>query len=323
MRKSRFLAGLAALAIGAAGVPAGAQNVPVTLSNPSGTRVIAIEDMTGTALTSLDFGTTRELPFRVRVQDTDYTRSDFSVSATMTNLYIHDGTDYVYGQKIPSSEVSLGSQTNPLNVLGLTATVQTTVNTVTTLADGTICGVLGLTGSSCTLNTTGLTGKVVEDLTMTIDSLADLPNLPIVPQANAEGPFTNPSFATGSAGEADPAKTATPATPLSLVEGDAIASPVLTELDGILAALPLDQVVNPDAVLAALQAQFPLTWGLLSAAQIDTILAATDAVPVPLTAAGVLSLTGTYLSLPTLKVNVPTTATSGNYRGTMVVTGLQ
>lgn len=323
MRKSRFLAGLAAIAIGAAGVPAGAQNVPVTLTNPSGTRVIAIEDMTGSQLASLDFGTTRELPFRVRVQDTDYTRSDFSVSATMTNLYVHDGTNYDYNEKIPSAQVSLGSQANPLNVLGLTATVQPTVNTVTTLADGTICGLLGLSGSSCTLNTTGLTGKVVEDLAMTIDSLADLPDLPIVPQANDQGAFTNPSYATGSAGELDPGKTGTAATALSLVEGDAVLTPVLTELDGALAALPLDQVVNPDSVVAALQSQFPLVWGLLSTAQIDTILAATDAVPVPLTVDGILSLTGTYLSLPTLEVNVPTTAASGNYRGTMVVTGLQ
>ena len=323
MRKSRFLAGLAALAIGAAGVPAGAQNVPVTLSNPSGTRVIAIEDMTGNTLSSLDFGTTRELPFRVRVQDTDYSRSDFSVSATMTNLYLHDGTAYDYTKKIPSAEISLGSQANPLNVLNLSATVQPTVNTVTTLADGTICGILGLAGSSCTLNTTGLTGKVVEDLAMTIDSLADLPTLPIVPQQNQQGPFSNPTYAADTAGELDPARTATPATPLTLAEGDAILAPVLSELDGTLAAPPLDQVVNPASVVAALQAQFPLVWGLLSTAQIDTILAATDAVPIPLTVSGVLSLTGTYFSLPTLGVNVPTTAATGNYRGTMVVTGLQ
>jgi hypothetical protein len=323
MRKSRFLAGLAALAIGAAGVPAGAENVPITLSNPSGTRVIAIEDMTGTALTSLDFGTTRELPSRVRVQDTDYTRSDFSVSAEMTNLYIHDGTAYDYSKKIPSSEISLGSQVNPLSVLNLSATVQTTVNTVTTVTDGAICTVLGLTGSSCTLNTTGLTSKVVEDLGMTIDNLTDLPALPIVPQVNDQGSFDSPSFAAGSAGENDPAKTITPATALTLAEGQAALSPVLTELDTALATLPLDQVVNPDDVVAALQSQFPLVWGLLSTAQVASILAATDAVPVPLTAAGVLSLTGTYFSLPTLGVNVPTTAATGNYQGTMVVTGLQ
>jgi len=323
MRKSRFLAGLAALTIGAAGVPAGAQTVPVTLSNPSGTRVVAIENMTGTKLNSLDFGTTRELPFRVRVQDTDYSRSDFSVSATMTNLYVHDGTDYDYAKKIPSAQISLGSQANPLNVVGLSATVRPTVNTVTTLADGTICGLLGLTGSSCTLNTTGLAGKVVEDLTMTIDSLADLPSLPIVPQVNEQGSFTNPSYASGTAGELDPSKTATPATPLKLAEGNAILAPVLTELDGTLAGLPLGDVVDPAKVVAALQAQYPLVWGLLSAAQIDTILDATDAVPVPLTVSGVLSLTGTYFSLPTLNVNVPTTAATGNYRGTMVVTGLQ
>ena len=326
MRKSRFLAGLAALAVVAVGVPAQAQSVPVTLVNPSGNRVVTIEDMTGANLTTLDFGTSRELPFRVRVQDNDYARRDFSVSATMTNLYVDNAGTPDYTKKIASSDVGLDSQLNPLNVLGVSATVQPVVNTVTTLVDTTLCGVLGLTvvNSACVLNTTNITGKVINDLTINVDNLTTaLPKLPLLPQANEKGPFTNPSYASGTVGFSDPAKTATPATPLLLASGDKDITPVLTELNTAIDALPLASVVNPSDVIAKLQAQLPLVWGLLDTAEINAILAATDAVPVPLTVDGILSLTGTYISLPTLKVNVPTTASAGNYKGTMVVTSVQ
>ena len=322
MRKSRLLAGVAAVASAALTLPAGAQTVPVTLENPSGTRVVTVENMTGSELASLDFGKSRELPFRVKVQDTDYSRTGFSMSSSMTNLYVNNN-GLQYGQKIASAKVSLDSQANPLNVLGVSATVQPIVGTVTTLADSTVCGVLGLVGNNCVLTTTGLTGKVVEDLTMTVDDLAaDVPKLPLVPQANAKGDFTNPSFAAGTAGALDPAKTATTPTELLLVSGGANTAPVLSELDAALDALPLDSVVNSADVMAALQAQFPLTWGLLSQTQLAEVLAATDAVPVALTVNRILTLTGTYMSLPTLKVDA-TNAAAGNYQGTLVVTSGQ
>lgn len=326
MRKSRFLAGLAALSATAMAVPAAAQNVDVTLSNPSGNRVVTVEDMTGSELSSLDFGKTRELPFRVKVQDTDYTRSDFSVSATMTNLYVDDAGTLDYTKKIASSEVSLGSQLNPLNVLNLTATVQPVVGTVTELVDSTICNTLGLVATltgDCTLSTTGLTGKVVEDLTITVDELTDLPNLPIVPQQNEQAAFTEPTYAVGTAGELDPAASATAGTERRLVAGGTNLTPVLTEVDTALSLLGLDSIVNRDDVVADLRSQYGLLWDLLSTAEVEAILAAADVVPVPLTADGVLSLTGTYMSLPTLKVNVPLDAPAGNYKGTMVVTSIQ
>lgn len=322
MRKSRLVAGVAAVASAALTLPAGAQTVPVTLENPSGTRVVTVENMTGTELASLDFGKSRELPFRVKVQDTDYARTGFSMSSSMTNLYVNDN-GLQYGQKIASAKVSLDSQANPLNVLGVSATVQPIVGTVTTLVASTVCGVLGLVGNDCVLTTTGLTGKVVEDLTMTVDDLAaDVPTLPLVPQANAKGAFTNPSFAAGTAGELDPAKTTTAPTELLLVSGGTNTSPVLTELDAALNALPLDSVVNSADVMAALQAQFPLTWGLLSQTELAEVLAATDPVPVALTADQILTLTGTYMSLPTLNVDA-TNAAAGNYQGTLVVTSGQ
>lgn len=326
MRRSRLLAGVAVAASAALTLPAAAQTVDVTLTNPSGNRVVTVEDMTGSALSSLDFGKNRELPFRVKVQDTDYARSDFSVSATMTNLYVDSGTALDYTKKIGSSDVSLGSQTNPLNVLNLTATVQPVVGTVTQLVDSTICNTLGLVATvtgSCTLSTTGLTGKVIDDLTLTVDSLTDLPNLPIVPQQNEQAAFTDPSYATGTAGELDPAKTTTAATQRRLVAGGTNLSPVLTELDAALAPLALDALVNSDAVVADLRSQHALLWDLLTAAEVQSILAAADAIPTALTAADVLSLTGTYMSLPTLKVNVPTDAAAGSYKGTMVVTSMQ
>lgn len=326
MPKSRLLAGLAALSVTALAVPAGAQNVGVTLDNPSGNRVVTVEDMSGAQLSSLDFGKSRELPFRVKVQDTDYTRSDFSVSATMTNLYVDDGGTLDYTKKIASSKVGLGSQVNPLNVLNLTATVQPIVGTVTELVDSTICNTLGLVTTvtgNCTLTTSNLTGKVVEDLTITVDELSDLPNLPIVPQQNEQDVFTEPSYAVGTAGELDPNATTTPATPRRLVAGQTNLSPVLTELDAALNLLALDSIVDADKVVADLRSQYGLLWDLLTTDEVNAILAAADVIPVALTADGVLSLTGTYMSLPTLKVDVPTDAAAGNYKGTMVVTSIQ
>lgn len=324
MRRSRFLAGVAVLVSTAMAVPASAQTVPVSLENPSGSRVVTVETMSGSELTTLDFGKTREVPFRVKVKDTDYARRDFAVSATMTNLYLDNGAGLEFSKVIPSAEVRLNSQVNPVNVVGLTATVQPVVSTVTNLVDSTICKTLGLITAllgNCTLNTTDLTAKVIGGLTLTVDELTDLPNLPIVPQPNAEGAFVDPSYVGAAA--ADPNKTSTPATELALVTGGTNLTPVLSELDAAVEALPLDAVVNSSDVISALRERFGIAWDRLTDEEVQVVLAAADVVPAPLTSDNLRSLTGTYLSMPTLTVDVPTDAAPGNYKGTMVVTSIQ
>lgn len=324
MRRSRFLAGVAVLVSTAMAVPASAQTVPVSLENPSGSRVVTVETMSGSELTTLDFGKTREVPFRVKVKDTDYARRDFAVSATMTNLYLDNGAGLEFSKVIPSAKVRLNSQVNPVNVVGLTATVQPVVSTVTNLVDSTICKTLGLITAllgNCSLNTTDLTAKVIGGLTLTVDELTDLPNLPIVPQPNAEGAFVDPSYVGAAA--ADPNKTSTPATELALVTGGTNLTPVLSELDAAVEALPLDAVVNSSDVISALRERFGIAWDRLTDEEVQVVLAAADVVPAPLSIDNLRSLTGTYLSMPTLTVDVPTDAAPGNYKGTMVVTSIQ
>ncbi len=334
MRKTRLATSLAAmaalsgLALGASGAPVSAQSVPVTLQNTTSARTLHVESMTGQSLSSLDFGSVRSLPFRVRVVDSSFTRTPFTVSATMTNLYLDSG-GLQYGTKIPSSGVSLGSQANPLNILGVSAAVQPLVNTVTTITDATICAALALamTGltPACTITTTGLTGNV-QNLNVTVD-LAALSNLPLLPQANQTGPFTNAEFGAGTVGDGDTAGKAAAAslspTPKQVVSGAPVSTPaVLTALTNALTTTPLATLVPLATVTAALQAQLPAI-GALSTAQIDSLLAATVGTPQGLTSGLILSQTGTYMSLPTLNVAVPSGVPAGQYRGTLVVTALQ
>ncbi len=340
MRKSRLALSLAALTLGAAALPgtASAQTTPVPVSvvNTTSSRTLFVESTTGQPLTSLDFGSVRSLPFRVRVVDGSFTRTPFTVSTTMTNLYLDSGSGPTYATKIASSNVSLGSQASPLNVLGVSAAVQPLVNTVSTITDTTICGLLGLAAAvplggtvpSCSITTSGLTG-VVQNLSVPVN-LSLLSNLPLLPQANDTGPFSNAEFGAGTVGAGDTvgAAAATAAsqtpTPLKVISGAPIStSAVLTALRGALATTPLASLVPAATVTAALNAAVGNAWSTLSATQIDTVLASTVGTAQALIGTQVLSQTGTYVSLPTLNVTVPGGVPAGQYKGTMVVTALQ
>ena len=320
-------AGVAAVAVAAVGLPANAQtDVDVTLSVPDGTRVVHVEDMSGAPLTSLDFGETdRSLPFRVRVEDTAMEIDGFNVYASMTHLY-------TAGERgITSANVSLGSQTNPLNVLEVTSTVQPLVNTTTILTDSLICNVLEgvstlLPAEDCTLQTTGVTGKIVEDLVNTIN-LADLDNLPLVPTGPEELAFTYADFGVGTAADDanDTDDDGQPTTLRRVIGANPTDAVLFSELDDALddlAATSLTSVVDTNDVLAALQAQYPLVWGLLSQAQITELLTATTAQVQDLSLTRILAQTGQYISLPTLDVDT-TDAPAGEYVGTLVITGIQ
>ena len=67
--------------------------VPVTLPSLGGVRQFAVETVSGTELTGLDLGTGGQQPFRTRVTDTAFANltQGYSVSATMSNLYLKTG----------------------------------------------------------------------------------------------------------------------------------------------------------------------------------------------------------------------------------------
>jgi hypothetical protein len=328
MRKSRFLAGLAAIAIGAAGVPAQAQtNVPVTLSNPAGSRVMYVENVNGSTLTALEFGTSRSLPFRVRVVDNQFDREGFTVSATMTNLYGLDEVGEVdYNlDRIDSADVRLGSVASP-SALDVSAVVQPIIDTVTTLTDPVICNLLGFTPlnltDGCSFSTADVVGKATS-LTLPADVLAQLPKLPLIPQPVAAGPFTNPEHGVGTVGAGDPDKSVLTPTSRQVLAGDAAPvdlSALQSLLDTLVAGADDSALIDSTALLTKIGETLPISSLLPD--QVATLVASTQATVDALTLGNILSQTGTYVSLPTLNVSTDNAA-AGSYKGTLVVTALQ
>ncbi len=332
MPKPRLVAGLAALALGAAvAAPATAQtSVGVSLSNPGSSRTLYVENMAGQALSSLDFGTGRSMPFRVRVVDDAFSRQAFSVSASMTNLYKNNGGSPDTSQpSIPSSQVSLGSQVMPLDVLSVKAAVQPLVNTVSTITDGVICGLLKLPllSNVCTITQTGLTGAL-QVLDVPVD-LSSLGNLPLLPQANETGNFAWAEYGAGTAGAGDTAGKAAEtaagqtASHRTVVSGAPITTAaVLNPLTTALNALPQSTLIPTATLVNALRSALGAVWDLLSATQITTVVNSTVATVQSVIPSQILNQSGTYMSMPTLNVDT-TGAAAGDYLGTLVVTALQ
>lgn len=323
-RRPLPLLGAALTAAALVAAPAAAQtSVDVTLNNGvSGSRVLFVEDVTGSPLTSLDFGSARSLPFRVRVEDTTMSRDGFSVNATMTNLYRDNGGTLDYASKIVSENLAISNPLNSLGVVDVSAQVQPLVDTVTTISDPAVCLALTLGTSPCQLSLTGLVGEV-QTVTSAVN-LSDLSNLPLLPQAAETGAFTAPDYQ--GAGAGDPAKPGS-FTPTSrrMLAGSPVATPAVltalkTTLDGIVAGLPSEQVVNDDTLIAGAVALL----GALTADQVTAILNSPTVVTVQnLLGDHVLSQTGKYSSNPMLSVTIPQDAPAGSFKGTLVVTAIQ
>ncbi len=328
MRRTYLAAGLVALAmVGALGTPALGGEVTVGLSNPGGSRTVYVENLAGQPLTALDFGTTRSQPFRVRVVDQTMDRANFTVSATMTNLYVDSAGTIDYSKKIASANLATGNTVDPLNVLKVSASVQPLVDTVSTITDLTVCNTLGLVTSlvggvqACQVNTTGLSGQLQSAVPVTVN-LADLTNLPLLPQAAEVGAFDAPTYS--GVGANDPNKPAsyTP-TPRRVLAGSVIStSAVLTALKGALDSDPRSELVSDNTIVNGLSAAVA-NWELLTTTQVQAVLDGTVATVQDLAPSQVTAQAGTYLSFPVLNVAVPSTAPKGNYKGTLVVTSLQ
>lgn len=307
--------------------PAFAGEVTVGLSNPGGSRTLYVEDLAGSPLTAIDFGTSRAAPFRVRVVDQTMDRAGFSVSATMSNLYVDNNGTIDYSKKIDAANLSVSNPADPLNVLNLSASVQPLVDTTATITDLTICQVLGLVTSlingtqACQATATGLVGHLQSAVPVQVN-LADLSNLPLLPQAAEPGAFTNADYQ--GIGLNDPNKPAsfTP-TARRMLAGSPISTSVV--LDALKAALdvnPRSDLISDPTITNGLAAVLA-NWELLTPEQVQTVLNGTIATVQNLVPEQVRAQTGTYFSFPVLNVNVPSTAAKGNYKGTLVVTALQ
>ena len=334
MRKFRKIAaGVAALTASAVGFPATAQtDVPVSLETIAGSRTIVVEDMLGNPLTELDFGRDRELPFRVRVQDTSFAPTQFQVNASLTNLYLEGPSGLSWSTKVPSANVKLEPQVNPINASGVVATVQPVVNLVTDLVGPTlsplcalISGDVPITGG-CRIELTNVAADVI-DVTVPLTSLAALP---LVPQAPATGFFTDAEYAAGVglndqlAGDGPDGRL--PGTQHQLVAGQAVsASAVVASVTAAVDALPIDQVISDEAILDALNDATGIVGVLTNPLlpSVDAIVGATVATVNDVTGGMISNLTGQYVSLPKLSVTVPGGLPTGTYQGTLVVTGLQ
>lgn len=330
-RRSRIAIGAlgAAVALAAAAfAPAGAQvDVDVAVDNPGGSRSLFVEDLAGQSLSELDFGNARSLPFRVRVVDSTMDRTGFSVSAGMTNLYFEDGGSLDFGDSIASENVAVDNALDPLNVLDPGTLVEPVFDTVSTIADDTICTLLGLplVGGVCTIEAFDVTG-LLQTVELPVD-LSDLSGLPLLPQSVSPGAFTDPSFEGVGADDPDAAG-APAATTRRLVSGSPVSDATVlanveSELDTLLSTLGIEEQIDRDVLIAALREVVGVAWDTLDSTQVQTVIDSTVATLQALTGTNLLAQTGTYMSFPQLELTVPDDASAGTYRGTLVVTGLE
>jgi hypothetical protein len=316
------LAALAAAAI----VPAGADEVTVSVSNPGGSRTLFVENVLGQPLTALDFGTTRSQPFRVRVVDSTMDRSGFQVLTTMTKLYKVDGATYAWNDNpIPSTNLGISYPPDPLNLLDVEAIVTPVFNLTETLS-GALCATVQTAGGSCDIAMTA-----VEGLRQTVDlvvDLTDLNSLPLIPQIGETGDFTAADYAGIGADDPNKPGTFTP-TNRQVISGalntaaDTVTS-ISTALQALVAGQPASSLVDVDTLGGALRdamtgpvfdALLPVTVGQI----IDGLQAAVQSI----SAADIIGQSGTYLSYPQLDAVVPEGQAAGDYKGTLVVTAVQ
>ena len=102
--------------------------------------------------------------------------------------------------------------------------------------------------------------------------------------------------------------------------GSALTSALQTAYNGKTAAqLAAAGLIDQSAVIAAVAQQLGITPDLLSAADVTTIMTTLTGTISGITGS-VLGQSGSYNTLPTLSINVPSSAAAGVYRGELVVT---
>jgi hypothetical protein len=330
MKGRALLAGFAALAAAAAvgltsTVPARAADVTVALNNPGGSRTVYVEDLLGQPLATLDFGTTRSQPFRVRVVDATMDRSGFQVLTSMSSLYLVSGSSYDWATKVPSSDIAVSYPPNPLNIISPSAVVAP-VYDMTETVTGPLCTTIVGLGGSCSVVMAGVVG-LHKTVGLAVN-LADLNSLPLIPQQGETGAFTTSDFAGIAAN--DPAKPGsfTPTNRKVITGAVNNAATALTStttaLKALVAGQPATSLVDAATLTSGLRTALtgPVYDALLPA-DVQTILGALNAAVHDLTTLDVLGQSGTYLSYPKLDVTLPAQQPAGSYKGTLVVTAVQ
>lgn len=323
-RLGAVVVGLACVAA-AAIVPARADEVTVSVSNPGGSRTLYVESVLGAPLTSLDFGTTRSQPFRVRVVDQTMDRSGFQVLTTMSNLYLVDGASYDWTEVISSADAAVAYPPNPLNLLDPQAVVTPVFDMSETLT-GVLCTTVQAAGGSCTIAMSAVEG-LRQTVDLTVD-LADLNSLPLIPQSGETGAFLSADYAGIGANDPNKPGSFTP-TNKRVISGAVntaanTVTSVTTALQTLVAGQPAASLVDEDTLSGALRtAMTGPVYDALTSTVIGQIIDGLQATLVAITAADIVGQSGTYLSYPQLDVNVPTGTTPGSYQGTLVVTAVQ
>lgn len=327
----RHLAAVAALGLAASMAAsvmpaASASDVTVALNNPGGSRTLYVETVLGAPLTTLDFGTMRSEPFRVRVVDDTMDRSPFYVTTSLSNLYLVSGSSYDWNTTIPSSKVSVNYPANPLGILDPKAVVAPLLD-ITETVTGTLCTTITAQGGTCTIAMTGV--QALRQLVDLAVNTADLTNLPLVPQTGETGDYTAPDFSGIGAG--DPSKPPTfDATHRKVITG--AINTVTNLLDSVkaayatvLAGTNVSSLVDPAVLAAALRTAIGGTAydTIVAAGGLQPIIDALSASVEDVTTNQILAQSGTYLSYPKLDVTLPANQASGSYQGTLVVTAVQ
>jgi hypothetical protein len=343
---------------------ASAETVDVSLGALGGTRQFAVEDISGNPLETLDLGTGGTQPFRTRVIDSSFTSvsEPYTVSATMSNLYLKDGASYDWDTLVPSDQLSLIYPTNPLSALGvafpvvpdlsltgvlptcasLPGTVKTTLGlnlagVSSDLAVTALCAALG-TGLTVTSTGTDAVDGAVQQVTAAATNLL---NIPTQLTGATTGSFDDPDYGADTVGFNDPAKPAVnDPSSLQIMKGtpnltDALKAEILAKLNTALSLVPLTTVNNVGAettLAAALSALSTSTdtgvanlgaaLSTLDAAKQSAILNLLTSAVVPVQLENIPSLSGQYFAFPSLKA-APVNLTPGEYAGTMTVTFVQ
>lgn len=305
--------------------PAHGADVTVALNNPGGSRTLYVEDLLGQPLTTLDFGTTRSQPFRVRVVDATMDRSGFQVLTTMSSLYLVSGASYDWATAVPSSDIAVSYPPNPLNLISPSALVAP-VYDLTETVTGALCTTITGLGGNCSIVMNSVAG-LRQTVSLAVN-LADLTSLPLIPQQGETGAFTSPDYAGIAAN--DPAKPGsfTP-TNRKVISGAvntaaSTLTAMTTALQALVAGQPATSLVDTATLTSALRTALTgPVYDLLTPTQVQTILDALNVAVHNLTSLDVLGQSGTYLSYPKLDVTLPASQTAGSYKGTLVVTAVQ
>src|SRR3954451_17020343 len=320
----RALAALAAA--GTLVVPVAAfadsSTVPVTtVVGATGTRTLAVTDPTGAAIgaSGLPLGAGHGGAMLVNVTDLNYQHAGYQVSATMSNFYPWSGSAYDFtGAPIPSSAISVGYPSGLLDLVN----VKSLVAPVLHLTGSITVGGLGIP-TAINQNVDGATTSVQTLAnTVTQSTLAGaLAELPVTLQTGQTGAFT---AADGLPGEPTAHPNPTSKVLMSGAAQSPLSAALLTALNTAYGGKTAAQLVaagllDQNAVVSAVAQQLGITPDLLSGADITSIMSTLTGTVTSL-AGSILGQTGSYNTMPTLSINVPSSAAAGVYRGQLVVT---